>query len=168
MELRRLILSLGWVVFSIHFARPYSNSLGVNASSSAIKNSATYKNLPYSSEYSRSKLDLWAPNSRELSPLVVFFHSGGLTHGSRDSIPFKEIFLNLSSRGIAFASIGYPILGDLGEKYSAEEDSRNFIRNHTLKAINFLKSNSVKFKLDPTRLVLAGSSSGCILSLIHI
>lgn len=129
--------------------------------SPAIGQESTYPNIRYSEEFERSTLNLWLPDSEEPTPLVVYFHGGGLRGGDKGRIQFKEDFLALPERGVAFASVGYPLMGDLKERKGLSEmDKRLLIYDQTFQAIEFLKKYAADYNLDAERIALSGSSAG--------
>ena len=117
----------------------------------------THPDLRYSKEYERSTLDLWVVKGKESAPLVVYFHGGGFKFGDKALFHRSSTLRKYHPRGIAFASVNYPYLKQVGQDYLK-------IMNHCAEAIRFLKSNSAKYNLDPKRISVSGVSAGALIT----
>ena len=116
----------------------------------------THSNLRYSKDYDRSVLDLWTVKSGKPAPLVVYFHGGGFKAGDK-AIFRRNPFLKYHSRGIAFASVNYPLLAHTNKDYFK-------IMNHCAEAVRFLQANAKRYNLDKTRISVSGGSAGALIS----
>lgn len=122
----------------------------------------TYKNIAYSSAFERSKMDVWLPEGATGKvPLVVFFHGGGFVVGSKDAIYFNVLH-SLKERGVAFASVGYPLRSDKSVK--GKRASLKTIFKESATALDFIRDNADDWGVDPDRIVLAGLSAGVVIS----
>lgn len=98
-------------------------------------------------------------------PLVVFVHGGGFSTGKRSSYHVKIFARELASRGYSVASVSYRLtMKDLGFGCeTSAEQKKGAIDTASLdvtKAIKEIIVNKTKFKVDPNRIVLVGSSAG--------
>jgi acetyl esterase/lipase len=98
----------------------------------------------------RQKLDIYIPQNHDaLMPCLVWIHGGAWLVGSKDGLA-QEID-TLLHHGYVVASIGYRLSGE--SIFPAQI--------HDCKAaIRFLKENGKKYKLDSSRIAVAGSSAG--------
>ena len=108
------------------------------------------------------KLNIYQPKNDNLDkrPLIVWIHGGGFVNGSKE---------NMESRCIDFAKMGYvtaTINYRLSAKYTknieeaipdAVEDARS--------AIDWLRENASKYKIDINNIFVGGSSAGGITSI---
>lgn len=113
------------------------------------------------------KLDLYEPeNDTETKrPLIVFMHGGGFSGGSRNAKPEVNFAKDAARKGYLFASISYrlsrkgksfncttPMAEKMEAFHLAAEDLRD--------ALQFLIDRDSIFRIDPTKIILAGSSAG--------
>jgi acetyl esterase/lipase len=98
----------------------------------------------------RQKLDIYIPqNNDALMPCLVWIHGGAWMFGSKNGLaPEIDTLLH---HGYVVASIGYRL----------SDESIFPAQIHDCKsAIRFLKENGKKYKLDSSRIAVAGSSAG--------
>lgn len=116
----------------------------------------TYQDIEYARIDTISlKLDLYLPENIEKPvPLVIWIHGGSWSYGSKD---YPMDALTLLSRGYAVASISY--------RFSQQAIFPAQI-NDVKGAVRFLRANSEKFKIDPTRFGVWGASAGAHLALL--
>ena len=105
-----------------------------------------------------NRLDFIHPKRKvyERAPLLVYIHGGGNTGGSKNVIYNKGdlIIKELTSQGIAIASIDYRLLG------KDEEVGFHQLFQDCKDALRFLAQNSDRFKIDPHRMITWGTSAG--------
>ena len=113
----------------------------------------------------RQAFHLFLPDDTETYPLVIFIHGGGFTGGTRDVVlsdPNRladiEFFLE---QGIAYASIGYRLL----ETNGPDEEGVIKCLNDSKRALQFIRYYAEDLNIDPTRIVLSGTSAGAGTSL---
>lgn len=94
-------------------------------------------------------------NATSPLPIVIMIHGGSWSGGTRDDLPDLNSYL--AARGYAVAAISYRF----APKYPHPAASQD-----VQAAIEFLKSNSAKFGLDPSRIALIGRSAGGQLALL--
>lgn len=110
----------------------------------------------YDTKHERNVLDFWAAKSDKPTALVVWFHGGGFTQGDKKQIVDREnVVGGFLAKGVSVASCNYPFLKDA----SYEE-----IMVHCGRAIQFLRSKSKEWNLDPKKIGVAGASAGALIS----
>ena len=117
--------------------------------------------LRYSNNHERSVMDVWLPRGAQSAPIVVYFHGGGFIGGDKSKIQLKPDFLRLPSRGIAFASVNYPLIP--GQRNRSTESIFAVLEETSL-AIDFIKANASQLGVDPASIVIAGSSAGLLIT----
>jgi acetyl esterase/lipase len=100
-------------------------------------------------------LDLYLPQRTDRTrglPTIVYVHSGGWIAGNRANVP--DVATAQLARGYAVASIDYQLAtpGRSGSFPGAVYDVKT--------AVRFLKAHARTWGLDPTRVILMGSSAG--------
>ena len=100
-------------------------------------------------------LDAFVPARPGPHPAVVLVHGGGWRSGTRAG--WSHTGRALASEGMAAFSIDYRLSGDA--VFPAA-------RNDVLDAIRWIRSNSSRFDIDPSRIGLLGGSAGANLSLL--
>ncbi|SIO66458.1 alpha/beta hydrolase fold [Singulisphaera sp. GP187] len=102
-------------------------------------------------------LDLWKAKSASGSrtPLVVYIHGGGFQGGDKKEIP-EALLAECLGSGISVASINYR-LTDVARFPAPMHDGA--------RAIQFLRSESDRWGLDPNRFAASGSSAGAGIAL---
>lgn len=105
--------------------------------------------------HERNSYDLWRPESKKPTPLVIFIHGGGFTTGDKDRISASQVIALLKS-GIAVMSINYRLLpeGVLPIPYM-----------DAARAIQFARYNAKDLNIDKKKVALMGSSAGGLTSL---
>lgn len=127
----------------------------------ALAQEPTRADLRYSNNHERSVMDVWLPRGAQSAPIVVYFHGGGFIGGDKSKIQLKPDFLRLPSRGIAFASVNYPLIP--GQRNRSTESIFAVLEETSL-AIDFIKANASQLVVDPDSIVIAGSSAGSLIT----
>ena len=108
-------------------------------------------------------LDLACPKKKGLLyPALVFIHSGGWQFGNRDM--YLDDIEVAAQRGYVAATVSYR-LTDPDESGLARSPFPSQIED-VKSAIRWLRENSGKYQIDPTRIGAIGSSAGGHLSLL--
>ncbi len=118
-------------------------------------NTYTYKNVGNNI----LKLDIWYPNQMKYTyPLVFFAHGGGWISGFRNQPNNVSWCKFLASKGFATVSIDYrfAVLNDI-----------QAILNDYIDALDFIKKNAEKLKIDKNNILLMGLSAGGHLALLY-
>jgi len=118
-----------------------------------VQTSIHYGPAPY------QMLDLYLPDPAEHpgpSPVIVFLHSGGWVGGTRANV--SDIATAQLSRGYAVASADYQLatVSPTGQRLAALPGAVRDVD----RAVAFLKADAGQFGLDPSRVVLMGTSAG--------
>src|SRR3989338_5889469 len=119
------------------------------------------KNVSYGPT-SQHTLDIFVPKasykSKTKTPLAIFIHGGGFSSGSKEQVysarNTREMIIDLLNKGVAFASINYPLLG------SNEKEGLIKSLNGIKRSVQFVKLNSGSFNIVPEKIILLGSSAG--------
>ena len=124
----------------------------------------------------RLRLDLYRPSRRFKGrrPVVVLIHGGGFRAGRRDDANISRVARGFAARGTVAVSIDYrlqrqdprpsapvrPLLDALPD----QPRSRAIVAavDDTLTAIDYLRRNARKLRIDARRLGLVGSSAGAV------
>jgi len=127
----------------------------------------TYANVSYGS-HERHVLDFWQVDSVRPAPVVLYFHAGGFTGGSKEvitmagrrghgaSITNVEAIEALLDIGISVAAVNYRLM-DQAPLPAAFADS--------MRAVQFLRYKGDDWNIDKTRVGAFGSSAGAIISM---
>jgi acetyl esterase/lipase len=93
------------------------------------------------------RLDLYKTPREQKGPLIVYIHGGAWRGGSKKEMPLKELVLD----GCPVASVDYRL--STAARFPAQV--------HDIKAaIRFLRGRQGELGIDPSRVVVAGSSAG--------
>lgn len=109
---------------------------------------------------SRQAFHLFLPDTTGTYPLVVYYHGGGFTGGSRSTVfnnPDRrarvKFFLD---RGIAYASVGYRLL----DTVSGDTIGVRKCMGDSKRGLQFIRYYAGDLHLDPQNIVLSGNSAG--------
>ena len=93
------------------------------------------------------KLDFYPAESGEVAPLIVWVHGGAWRRGDKSNVPIRP----LTQQGFAVASVNYRL----------SEVARFPAQTQDIKAaIRFLRASADRFRIDPSRIAIAGASAG--------
>jgi acetyl esterase/lipase len=109
----------------------------------------------------RCRFDLYLPKTEKPSPLVVYFHGGGWTYGTRLGIRsplFLPVLEQLLASGVAVAAVEYRFAVD-------GTTVRDGVRD-CFAAMAFLTANDPQGLLLPDRIAVLGDSAGGHLGLM--
>lgn len=105
------------------------------------------------------KLDVWYPNqSKPVYPLIFFAHGGGWISGFRNQPNNVSWCKFLASKGFAAASIDY--------RLAVRSSMDHILRDYT-DALDFVKDNAERLRVDKDHIVLMGLSAGGHLALLY-
>ena len=135
---------------------PIPASLPINSPNAVMALDVVYDDL----DPNRQAFHIFLPSAEGTFPLVIFYHGGGFTGGSRDTIFVKpdlqrriEFFLG---NGIAFASIGYRLI----ETDVADDAGVIKCLGDSKRALQFIRYHANELHIAPERVALSGSSAG--------
>jgi pimeloyl-ACP methyl ester carboxylesterase len=112
--------------------------------------------------HTRHTLDIFAPkanySSKSKTPLVIFIHGGGFSSGSKEKAytsSNQKMIIELLKKGVAFASINYPLM-------ERKNETEGLIKslNGAKRAVQFVKHYQKNFNIDPQKVIVMGSSAG--------
>ena len=98
---------------------------------------------------------------------MVFAHGGGFYFGGRGELEHGT-FEPLVRRGFVVASIDYrtiPAPGCTGGPPAACVQGIRDASDDALSAVDFLRTNSARYRIDPTRIAIEGTSAGAIMAM---
>ena len=123
--------------------------------SAAIKRNdyRTISNVAYSNASETCKLDIYAPQDAANADVVIEFHGGGLTGGSKTDAGYVAIGKELASRGIGFVSVNY--------RYFPEAKSDEFFKD-AADAVKYVKDHASEYGFK--RIFVSGQSAGAYIA----
>lgn len=125
----------------------------LNALFSATK--PTHANVKYDTKHERNVLDFWQAKSKKATPLVVYFHGGGFRGGDKKGLGRYRVLEPFLDSGVSVAACNYPFL---------EDATYSEILEHCGRSIQFLRSRSKDWNIDPKRIGAFGGSAGALIS----
>jgi acetyl esterase/lipase/regulation of enolase protein 1 (concanavalin A-like superfamily) len=126
-----------------------------SALAQAAKSTATEKDVAYDSAHASQKLDVYLAESETPLPAMVFIHGGGWRGGSKNSVP-GWLLNAVREKWLSVVSIEYRF-SDVAPHPAQVKDC--------LRAIQFVRHNAAKWRIDPQRIGVTGGSAGGHLSL---
>lgn len=119
------------------------------------KRSLKAKDLSYGPKKAQ-KIDIYAPSKiNTLLPVILFWHGGSWQSGDKKHYGFVADYLR--SRGAVVVVVGHPLYPD--------QTFPGFI-DDAEQAVKWTRQNIKKYGGDPTKIILAGHSSGGHIALI--
>jgi arylformamidase len=115
---------------------------------------ATFTNISYGA-HERHVLDFWQARTQAPAPLLIFIHGGGWHGGEKTDLPVT-LLEHMLTHGVSVASINY--------RYTKIAILPGPVHD-AARAVQFLRSNAAKWKLDPQRFGAYGISAGATTSL---
>ncbi len=132
---------------------------GLASASSALaqapKSSATEKDVAYDNAHASQKLDVYLAETDRPLPAMVHIHGGGWRGGSKNGVP-GWLLDAVRERWLSVVSVEYRF-SDVAPHPAQVNDC--------LRAIQFVRHNAAKWKIDPQRIGVTGGSAGGHLSL---
>ncbi|NUQ61784.1 MAG: alpha/beta hydrolase [Pirellulales bacterium] len=126
-----------------------------SALAQAPRLSATFKDVPYSDADPAQKMDVYLAESDAPLPAMIFIHGGGWRGGSKNAVP--AWLLNAVREGwLSVVAVEYRFTNVAPHPAQV---------NDCLRAIQFVRHNAGKWKIDPKRIGVTGGSAGAHLSL---
>ena len=111
-------------------------------------------------------IDLYQPKNSDLKrPLIIFMHGGGFAGGSPENSHEVEFAKITASRGYTAGLISYRLTRknqSFGCDYEASRKIKTFqlAAEDFMDAVHFMNENAEKYNIDPSRIIVGGSSAG--------
>ena len=118
-------------------------------SPSSAQAAPTHQNVAYG-DHERQVLDYWQAEADSPTPLFVWIHGGGFSHGDKASLP-EALLTACLKAGISCASINYRLSNHAPYPAQMHDSAR---------AIQFLRSKAIEWNLDADRFAAGGGSAG--------
>jgi len=149
---------------TIQEVRAYRDQVrGGKAADQSARNVApppTFENVKYG-PYDRNVFDLWLPDSKGPTPLLVYIHGGGFVGGNKEKIRTSPNVQRALDRGVAFASIQYRLrYPDDGDTSDPQRTGIQYILRDSARAIQFMRHRAEEYGLDKPRVACYGGSAG--------
>jgi acetyl esterase len=132
------------------------NSLGytMNSQTEKRREQPDYADVRYG-PHERNTLDIWLAGNDAPTPLVIYFHGGGFSHGDKSSIR-QKLLSSLLAAGISVAAVNYRLSSTAPYPAQMHDGAR---------ALQFLRHYAARYNIDPTRIGATGVSAGGGISL---
>ncbi|MCX7711817.1 MAG: alpha/beta hydrolase fold domain-containing protein [Clostridia bacterium] len=124
-----------------------------------VEKDLVYKEVKnFKGEQQELKLDVYQPSGDTASarPAIVFVHGGGLVGGSKDEAYFKNFCTDFVKKGYVVFSIDYRLRENQDQYMDALKDAAA----DTASAVEWVISNSSKYKVDKNHIAFLGHSVG--------
>jgi acetyl esterase len=105
----------------------------------------------------RNTLDLWKAASARPTPLIVYFHGGGFVNGGKEAARGTDLLKWSLEAGVSFASVSYQYTKDGVVLPAPMQDGA--------RAVQFLRSKSREWNIDPAKVAAYGVSAGAGIAL---
>ena len=105
--------------------------------------------------HERNVLDVWLAKSEKPAPLVIYYHGGGFRGGDKRTIDPRLLDL-LRSGGVTVAAANYRLTNVAPFPAQMHDCAR---------ALQFLRQNAAKYRIDPKRVGATGGSAGAGISM---
>lgn len=122
----------------------------------------TLANVPYG-PHERQVLDFWKAEGRSPTPLVFVIHGGGWQSGEKERVNKFVSVETLLGQGISVVAINYRLI-----KHAEAERVSPPVKaplHDAARALQFVRSKSLEWNIDKTRIGAAGGSAGACSSL---
>lgn len=129
---------------------------GADAAPKRASAEPTSGDVPYG-EAPRQVLDLWKADSPTPTPLLFYIHGGSwnsLDKRRVDGIDIKKVL----AAGISVVSIEYRFV--TAAKQAGVEPPVKWPLEDAARALQFVRSKATEWNIDPTRIVVCGTSAG--------
>lgn len=123
------------------------------------KTPPTLANVAYG-PHERQVIDVWLAKTAGPAPVLFHIHGGGWVNGDKSAVPQLDRYL---AAGISVVSINYRLVTqaiDAGIKPPVQWPLQDAAR-----ALQFVRSKSREWNLDPARIIATGGSAGACSSL---
>ncbi len=127
-------------------------------------------NYANSSDKKAHLFDIYQPHddNAKKRPLIIWMHGGGFRAGSKDDKGIKLWSNEFAKRGYVCAAINYTLSKRtiiFGISASELQKSAYYAVQDLKEAIAYFKLNADKYRIDTSKIILAGNSAGAIMAL---
>ncbi|HEY9184546.1 MAG TPA: alpha/beta hydrolase fold domain-containing protein [Salegentibacter sp.] len=113
------------------------------------------------------KLDIYQPGNDTLHqrPLIIFMHGGGFAGGTRTNQAEVKFAETAAKKGYVAVQISYRLTRK-GQSFGCDYEASGKIKTFKLAAedfmdaVSFMVQNKEKFRIDPSKIIVGGSSAG--------
>jgi predicted peptidase len=113
------------------------------------------------------KMDIYQPKNDQVEnrPLLLFVHGGGFAGGARDEYAIMEFCKNMARRGIVAVSMSYTLTMK-GQSFGCNQAVENKMNTFKQSGIEIseatvhLLNQTKELRIDPSKIILTGSSAG--------
>lgn len=120
-----------------------------------IRQAPTHKDVAYDRQHGSQKLDVYLAKSDKPVPVMVFFHGGGWSGGSKAYVP-SWLMKGVREGAFSVVSVEYRFTQVAIHPAQA---------NDCMRAVQFVRANAAKWNIDPKRVGVTGSSAGAHLAM---
>lgn len=113
------------------------------------------------------KLDIYSPSkdTMQARPLIIFMHGGGFSGGTRTNEAEVKFAESAARKGYVAVQISYRLSRkgqSFGCDYEAEGKMNTFrlAAEDFMDAVHFMLKKGSEYKIDPSRIIVGGSSAG--------
>lgn len=127
-------------------------------------------NYANSSDKKAHLFDIYQPHddNAKKRPLIIWMHGGGFRTGSKNDKGIKLWSKEFAQRGYVSAAINYTLSKKtiiFGISPSELQKSAYYAVQDLKEAIAYFKLNADKYRIDTSKIILAGNSAGAIMAL---
>ncbi|WCT12042.1 alpha/beta hydrolase [Mucilaginibacter jinjuensis] len=127
-------------------------------------------NYANSSDKKAHLFDIYQPHddNAKKRPLIIWMHGGGFRTGSKNDKGIKLWSKEFAQRGYVSAAINYTLSKKtiiFGISASELQKSSYYAIQDLKEAIAYFKLNADKYRIDTSKIILAGNSAGAIMAL---
>ncbi|WP_158841585.1 carboxylesterase family protein [Polaribacter sp. L3A8] len=159
--------------FIIFFLNTFSQERYLEKNTKFSKRTYTYQRIK---KEKNIKLDFYKPKKiKGKVPLLIYVHGGGFSGGDRKDKVSTDFAKEMAQYGYAVASISYRLtMKGTGFGCTTKAALKVAAFNDTSKdisyAVNYFLRHQNKFKIDPNKIILVGSSAGAeaVLNLAYV
>lgn len=113
------------------------------------------------------KLDIYSPYSDTVQarPLIIFMHGGGFSGGTRTNEAEVKFAEAAAQKGYVAVQISYRLTRK-GQSFNCDYEAEGKMQTFRLAAedfmdaLNFMLKNKTEYRIDPSKVIVGGSSAG--------
>jgi alpha/beta hydrolase fold len=128
--------------------KPFHDKVGYNAPK-------VDRDLAYG-DHERQRLDVHASGQEAGAPVLVFVHGGGFVGGDKH-VPGTPMYDHIGAWAVRNSWVGVTITYRLAPEYTWPSGAQDVAA-----AVRWVRDNIAAYGGDPSRIVLAGHSAGCV------